>query len=90
MANVCRSLIDTAGGLILGSSSVRIDGYPVALVGSLVLTHPPAPDEPSHAAAIIVNGSSRFIVDGRAVCLSGISRASCGHSATSRSSVRAI
>lgn len=86
MGRVCRANIDKAGGLILGgSSTVLIDGYPVALEGNRVSNH----DNSPHDSAIIINGSSKFIVDGIPVCIESISKATCGHLATSFSSVEA-
>lgn len=86
MPRVCRANIDKAGGVIMGgSSTVFIDGFPVALVGNRVQSHGDSP----HKNAIMINGSSKFIVDGIAVCLESISKATCGHPAVSTSSVTA-
>lgn len=84
MANVCRANKDKAGGIILGgSSTVTLDGFPVALEADVVQKH----GNNEHENAKIVGGSDRFIVDGRRVCISGSSKATCGHIAISNSSV---
>ena len=84
MASICRANIDKAGGLILGgSSTVFIDGYPVALEGNSIQSHGDNP----HGNARIINGNSNIVVDGIAVCVSGSSKGTCGHIATSDSSV---
>jgi uncharacterized Zn-binding protein involved in type VI secretion len=84
---VCRANIDRAGGIILGgSSTVFIDGYPVALEGNRVADH----GNNEHDSAIVIGGASRFVVDGIPVILEGTSRATCGHIALSTSSVEAL
>jgi uncharacterized Zn-binding protein involved in type VI secretion len=84
MPRVCRAGIDKAGGLILGgSSTVFIDGFPVALQGNRISAHGDSP----HNNAIIINGSSNFIIDGIPVCVEGLSKGTCGHIASSTSSV---
>lgn len=84
MGSICRANIDKAGGLILGgSSTVFIDGYPVALEGNSIQGHGDNP----HANAKIINGNPNVVVDGIAVCVSGTSKGTCDHIATSDSSV---
>lgn len=84
MANVCRANKDKAGGTILvGSSTVTIDGFPVALEGDVIQKH----GNNEHEDAKVVGGTSKFIVDGKRVCISGISKGTCGHVAVSDSSV---
>lgn len=84
MLKVCRANIDKAGGIILGgSSTVFIDGYPVALEGNRVADH----GDNEHNSPIVINGTSRFIVDGLPVIVEGLSKATCGHIASSNSSV---
>jgi len=88
MGRVCRANIDKAGGLIVGgSATVFIDGFPVSLQGDRIIPHDPKPLEPPHSNAIMINGSSRFIVDGIPVCVEAMSKGTCGHLATSSSSV---
>lgn len=87
MPRVCRANLDKAGGLIVGgSSTVFVDGYPVALEGNRVTDH----GDSEHDYPILTQGSSRFVVDGIPVILEGVSKASCGHPATSTSSVTAF
>lgn len=84
MGRVCRANIDKAGGLILGgSSNVFIDGFPVALEGNRIVSH----DDDPHKNAILINGTSKFVVNGIPVCIEGISKGTCGHIASSNSSV---
>ena len=86
MGNACRANIDKAGGIILGgSTTVSIDGFPVALQGNKILSHGDNP----HKDAVVVNGSSQFVVEGIPVCVSGMSKGTCGHPATSSSTVTA-
>lgn len=86
MPKVCRANIDRAGGIILGgSSTVFIDGYPVALEGNRVVDH----GNNEHSSAIVINGTSRFVVDGLPVIVEGVSKATCGDVALSNSSVTA-
>lgn len=84
MPRVCRANIDKAGGIILGgSSTVFIDGYPVALQGNRVADH----GNNEHNSPIVINGTPKFIVDGIPVIVEGISKATCGHPPISNSSV---
>jgi len=84
MARICRANADKAGGLILGgSSTVFVDGYPVALLGDSIERHERSP----HDTAKIINGSPKVFADNIPVCVEGYSRGTCGHIATSSSSV---
>lgn len=84
MGRVCRANIDRAGGIILGgSSSVLIDGFPVALQGNRISDH----GDNEHNSPVVINGSSRFVVDGIPVVVEGFSKGTCGHLASSGSSV---
>lgn len=83
MGRVCRAYIDTAGGIILeGSTTVLIDGFPVALEGNRIEDHGTG----EHDNAITVNGSPRLIINGIPVIVEGMSKGSCGHPAVSTSS----
>jgi uncharacterized Zn-binding protein involved in type VI secretion len=84
MGKVCRANIDKAGGIILGgSSTVFIDGFPVALQGNRISDH----GDNEHNSPVVINGTSRFIVDGTPVIIEGYSKGTCGHLATSGSTV---
>jgi len=83
MPNICRANIDTAGGTILqGSSTVFLDGFPIALEGDPVQSHGIG----EHNSAKMINGLATVIVDGKPICIEGVSKASCGHTAISSSS----
>ena len=87
MPRICRANIDKAGGIILGgSSTVFVDGYPVALEGNSIQIHEPK-DQRQHQIAKVINGNPKVIVDGIPVCMEGYSKGTCGHIATSGSSV---
>lgn len=78
MPGVCRAFLDTAGGTILvGDSTVIIDGVPVCVEGNPVQDHGDSP----HNSAVMMNGTSSFVVNGVPVCTEA-SQASCGHSPT--------
>lgn len=84
MGKLCRANIDKAGGIILGgSSTVFVDGFPVALQGNSIQQHGDNP----HADAKVINGNPNVVVDGIPVCMEGMSKGTCGHMATSTSSV---
>lgn len=65
-----------AGGLIVSSPITKavVDGKPVVGVGSVIAPHGSGP----HANAVMVTGTSKFVVDGIQVCREG-DVASCGH-----------
>lgn len=69
---------DNAGGAIIATGDVLVHGKKVALVGDTVSSHGKAP----HSAATMVQGSSNFFINGKAVVRTG-DAASCGHTATS-------
>jgi len=78
MAGVCRAFLDTAGGMILvGNPTFIVDGYPIVVEGNPVQDH----GENSHNNATMVNGNSRFLVNGIPICTE-TSQASCGHRPT--------
>lgn len=84
MKGVSLTGVDSAGGLISPqpgrSTTFKVDGSPIALVGDLVASHGQAP----HAAATIAAGSSWMTINGVPVCVED-STASCGHTATGSS-----
>ena len=90
MPGISRVGIDAAGNTIITSnfSNVRVNGMPIAHVGSLVAPHceGDCPDE--HTAPTIITGSMRVRVGGNNVCRAG-DMASCGHEATGSGNVRA-
>lgn len=70
---------NTAGGIVLmGASSVRVNGRPVAVVGSMVSPHPGKPP-PVHTIVFTTGGASTVRAEGRAVNLMGDSD-TCRHS----------
>lgn len=82
---IVRAFVDTAGGMILtGAGTVRVNGNPVAQIGSTVLGH----GRNEHSSSFIVGGSSTVRVEGIGAAVAGISRAACGHEVTSSGNVR--
>lgn len=78
MPSVCR-VTDTnavGGQLLTGSSSVFIDGLPVALHPSKITPH--IPFKGKHKTAKTIKGSSSLMVDGKPVVLVG-DPTDCGH-----------
>ncbi len=89
MPGISRVGMDTAGNTILtGNSNVKVNGMPVAQVGSLIANHCGGDCPNQHTAPVIVTGSGMVRVGGIPVCRAGDS-ASCGHSATGSGNVRA-
>ena len=84
MPAACRVGVDSAGGLITGGgqSTVKIGGYAVSVVGDAIQSHGSSP----HDSSTMSSGSSTVKIGGKAVCRSGDS-ATCGHTATSSSTV---
>ena len=82
MPGIARVGIDTAGGTILGGgqSSVYVNGALAAVIGDAVAGHGPL----IHAAAVMVEGSNNFFINGIGVCREG-DAASCGDTATGSS-----
>lgn len=70
---------NTAGGVVLmGASSVRVNGRPAAVVGSMVSPHPGKPPI-VHAIAVTTGGAKSVKAEGRAINLMGDSD-TCRHS----------
>lgn len=84
MARVALVGSSTAGGGVVlnGSSTVKIDGRPVALVGSSIAPHGKAP----HSNSRITSGSSTVFIGGVPVARVGDSTL-CGHPVSGGSSV---
>ena len=82
MAAVSLVGVHSAGGTITGTnqSKFSVAGSLMAVVGDSVASHAPCPIPASHCAATMVDGSSKFTVQGIAVCRAG-DAASCGHTA---------
>lgn len=82
MPAIARVGIDSCGGLIIGNlaPNCKVDGSPIVLVGAAIAAHGIG----SHAAAVMVQGSSKVKVNGISVCRVG-DAASCGHTITSGS-----
>ena len=75
---------DVAGGKVIsGANSVRVDGLPVAVLGSPVQGH--GRDEHSGTPKM-VEGSFVVRIEGKPVCRMG-DHASCGHPLITASSV---
>lgn len=80
MPGVAVTGIDSAGGLLQPTQTfVRFNGLPVAVVGCAVTGH----GGPPHNAAVMVQGSTLFRINGIGVCLAGM-RASCNDVTTGR------
>lgn len=79
MPGIARVGLDTAGGLITGNlePNIRVNGYPVAVVGTAVASHGTG----AHASATMAAGSSVVRANGIAVCRAG-DAATCGDLAT--------
>lgn len=90
MPGISRAGMDTAGNTILtGKGNVRVNGMPVAHIGSAIANHCSGSNCPDqHTAPVIATGSGMVRVGGIPVCRAGDS-ASCGHSATGSGNVRA-
>ena len=84
MASIALVGSSTAGGGVVlnGSSQVRVDGRPVAVVGSSIAPHGKAP----HSNSRITSGSSTVVVGGLPVARVGDSTL-CGHPVSGGSSV---
>jgi uncharacterized Zn-binding protein involved in type VI secretion len=81
MAGICRvGDKNSAGGeLMTGSSTVMLDGKPVALHPSIVSPHSPyGRAHPPHHSSVTTSGSQNVFVDGKPVVIQG-SSTSCGH-----------
>ncbi len=86
MPKVGRVFADFAGGAIAtGSSSVLIDGLPVAIMGSRIQDH--GRDE--HGSATMIECLQSVVVENIPICITG-NKASCGHPLISNSSVEAL
>jgi len=90
MPGISRVGRDTAGATIISGnfSNVKVNGSPIAHVGSGIANHCGGDCPNQHTAPVISTGSRSVSVGGVAVCRSGDS-ASCGHSATGSGNVRA-
>ena len=84
MPGASRVGVDTAGGIISGpgSSSVKVNGATVSVLGDSVVNHGTSP----HNAATMVAGSSSVFAGGVSIVRSG-DAASCGHIATGSTNV---
>lgn len=83
MAGISRAGIDTAGGVILtGSSTVRVNGFPIALNGAPVTPH----GDDAHAGASMIATTGTVFVNGTAVVRAG-DAATCGDIASGSSTV---
>lgn len=67
---------DNCGGQIIATGNVLVHGKKIALVGDTVTPHG------THSGVTMVQGSSNFFVNGKAVVRTG-DAASCGDKATS-------
>lgn len=78
---VRRGDINQAGGAIIGpgASTVLTNGISTSVVGDRVSAHAPCPIIKSHCAAVVVQGSSTVVAEGRPVVYVGAAD-SCGHS----------
>ena len=66
---------DLCGGQIVATATrTKVNGKLVARIGDQVLPH----GNPPHDSAVMVEGSSTVIVEGKGVCRKG-DAASCGH-----------
>ena len=90
MPGISRVGRDTAGATIISGnfSNVKVNGSPIAHVGSGIANHCGGDCPNQHTAPVIVTGSGMVRVNGIEVCRAGDS-ASCGHSATGSGNVRA-
>lgn len=66
------------GSAIATESNVYVNGKNVVCVGDSITAH----GDGGHSGAVMVEGSSKVFINGRAVCRSG-DAASCGHTAIS-------
>ena len=81
MPGVCRAFVDKAGGMILvGDSTVIVDGVPICVEGNPVENHGNSP----HSSAKMINGNYSFLVNGIPICTEA-SQSSCGHRPTGSS-----
>lgn len=78
MPSICVDGDPTGGAMIASSSQVFVQGKKVVLVGDSVAPHGNGP----HNGAVMVQGSTSFLVNGIGVVRTG-DLASCGHSASS-------
>lgn len=67
------------GGLAMfpAAMSVTVNGRAVAVMSTLVTSHPPCPYPPTHCAATIIIGSFTVLAEGKPVAYVGTSD-SCG------------
>jgi uncharacterized Zn-binding protein involved in type VI secretion len=81
MAGICRvGDKNSAGGeLMTGSTTVMLEGKPVALHPSKVSPHAPwGKPHPPHSSSVTTSGSENVFVEGKPVVMKG-SSTSCGH-----------
>ena len=83
MPGVACVSVDYAGGVQLGmqAAKFKIRGNPVVVIGDDVESHPPFP--PHSSRPVMVEGTSKFRVNGIPVCREG-HKANCGHETTGR------
>lgn len=83
MAAACRvgDTNTTGGAILVGASTVFINGKPAGLVGDKLTPHAPydKKSHPPHRAATVTSGSDTVIVEGKVLAKVGSSN-SCGHS----------
>jgi len=86
MPGIARVDVDYAGGLLVGPlvPSVRVNGAPVVVRGTLVAPH----GRDAHENAVMVGASVSVRAGGIPVCRSG-DAASCGHVDTGSGDVSA-
>ena len=85
MPGITRKTTDSAGGVLTqGSSNVFVNGKAAARKGDTVAGHGIS----VHAAPVMVGSSSKVKVNGKGVCRAG-DAASCGHTASGSSNVKA-
>jgi len=86
MPGIARTFTDQAGGSIMvgGNTDVRANGSIVAVFGSPVVGH----GRDAHSSPSMVAASTKVRAHGIGVCRSG-DRASCSHTASGSSNVRA-
>lgn len=80
---ISRVGVDFAGGVLISPlvPTVLVNGSPIGVIGTLVASHPPCPNDPSHCAATIITGNVTVLAGGIPVSATG-DAASCAHPIT--------